>query len=187
MMLMLTMSDNTASLWLQSLAGTGTRINQIMDSLQLPNTKVNSRTPGRRPIWEVYGWGQTTPREMATLFERIYKGEVISRAASDEMLRVLNRTFGADFDLASFQHRADYDSVEHRIEMHLVATRAQTVHLPGAPDVHLHEGETIRTEISCKYDRQSVADMFSAAGLRLVDWREAPAPEGQFALCLGAA
>jgi beta-lactamase class A len=32
-MLMLTTSDNTASLWLQSLAGNGTRINEILDSL----------------------------------------------------------------------------------------------------------------------------------------------------------
>ncbi|HEY1115659.1 MAG TPA: serine hydrolase [Chitinophagaceae bacterium] len=96
MMLMLTMSDNTASLWLQSLAGTGTRINTIMDSLGLVNTKVNSRTEGRRPIWEKYGWGQTTPREMATLFERIYRGEVVSRAASEEMLRVLGREYWDD-------------------------------------------------------------------------------------------
>ena len=47
MMLMLTTSDNTASLWLQSLAGKGTRINEIMDSLGLVNTRVNSRTPGQ--------------------------------------------------------------------------------------------------------------------------------------------
>ena len=46
-MLMLTTSDNTASLWLQSIAGTGTRINAILDSLGLRNTRVNSRTPGR--------------------------------------------------------------------------------------------------------------------------------------------
>jgi beta-lactamase class A len=92
-MLMLTMSDNTASLWLQSLAGTGTRINAIMDSLGLPHTKVNSRTPGREAIRSVYGWGQTTPREMATLFERIYRGEVVSRAASEEMLRLLGREY----------------------------------------------------------------------------------------------
>ena len=44
-MLMMTTSDNTASLWLQSLAGTGTRINEILDSLGLKNTRVNSRTP----------------------------------------------------------------------------------------------------------------------------------------------
>ena len=47
MMLMLTMSDNTASLWLQTLAGKGTRINEILDSLGFKNTRVNSRTPGR--------------------------------------------------------------------------------------------------------------------------------------------
>ena len=45
-MLMLSMSDNTASLWLQSLAGTGTRINRIIDSLGFKNTRVNSRTAG---------------------------------------------------------------------------------------------------------------------------------------------
>src|SRR5690349_10961624 len=44
MMLMLTMSDNTASLWLQSLAGTGTRINALLDSLGFQFTRVNSRT-----------------------------------------------------------------------------------------------------------------------------------------------
>src|SRR2546423_7946922 len=48
MMLSLTMSDNTASLWLQSLAGTGTRINNILDSLGFKYTRVNSRTPGRK-------------------------------------------------------------------------------------------------------------------------------------------
>src|SRR6185503_2978118 len=46
-MLMLTTSDNTASLWLQSLAGTGTRINALLDSAGFGNTRINSRTPGR--------------------------------------------------------------------------------------------------------------------------------------------
>lgn len=92
-MLMLTISDNTASLWLQSLAGTGTRINQIMDSLGLIYTKVNSRTPGREANRTQYGWGQTTPREMATLFEKIYRKEVFSSDISDRMLRCLGRNF----------------------------------------------------------------------------------------------
>ena len=93
MMLMLTTSDNTASLWLQSLAGTGTRINELMDSLGLKHTRVNSRTPGREAIRLQYGWGQSTPKEMATLFEKIYKGEVVSPAASDKMLRLLSRNY----------------------------------------------------------------------------------------------
>jgi beta-lactamase class A len=93
MMLMLTTSDNTASLWLQSLAGTGTRINAIIDSLGFVSTRVNSRTPGREANRKQYGWGQTTPREMATIFERIVNGEIISAERSAQMLRLLGRNY----------------------------------------------------------------------------------------------
>lgn len=93
MMLMLTMSDNTASLWLQSIAGSGTRINELMDSLGLPNTRVNSRTAGRAEERNKWGWGQTTPREMAQLLEKIIRHEVISYAASEKMLRLMSRNY----------------------------------------------------------------------------------------------
>ena len=93
MMLMLTMSDNTASLWLQSLAGTGTRINTILDSLGFIFTRVNSRTPGREENRARYGWGETTPKEMATLMEKIVKGEIISTERSAQMLRLLGRNY----------------------------------------------------------------------------------------------
>ena len=93
MMLMLTMSDNTASLWLQSLAGTGTRINELMDSLGMKITRVNSRTPGREANRTQYGWGQTSPYEMATLMEKIVKGEVINKNASARILRLLGRNY----------------------------------------------------------------------------------------------
>lgn len=91
MMLMLTTSDNTASLWLQSLAGGGARINELMDSLGLKNTRVNSRTPGRENIRTVYGWGQTTPAEIGTLFEKIYNNEVFSKTVCERMMRSLGR------------------------------------------------------------------------------------------------
>lgn len=93
MMLSLTASDNTASLWLQSLAGTGTRINQIMDSLGFTATRVNSRTPGREAIRKINGWGQTSPREMATIFERIVNGDIINAERSAQMLRLLGRNY----------------------------------------------------------------------------------------------
>lgn len=92
-MLMLTMSDNTASLWLQTLAGKGTRINEILDSLGFKNTRVNSRTPGREVNRTQYGWGQTTPKEMATLMEKIFKGEVVNKDRSFQMLRLLGRNY----------------------------------------------------------------------------------------------
>jgi beta-lactamase class A len=93
LMLMLTMSDNTASLWLQALAGTGTNINSLMDTLGYYNTKVNSRTPGREKIRLQYGWGQTTPKEMATIFEDLYKGKIITDSASQKMIRLLGRNY----------------------------------------------------------------------------------------------
>jgi beta-lactamase class A len=93
MMLMLTTSDNTASLWLQGLAGTGTRINEILDSLGLKSTRVNSRTPGRENNRTQYGWGQTTPAEMGTIFEKIYRNEIYSPAACERMMRCLGRNY----------------------------------------------------------------------------------------------
>lgn len=93
MMLMLTTSDNTASLWLQSLAGKGTRINEILDSLGLVYTRVNSRTPGRENNRTQHGWGQTTPKEMGTIFEKIYRNEIFSVAACDRMMRSLGRNY----------------------------------------------------------------------------------------------
>jgi beta-lactamase class A len=93
MMLMLTMSDNTASLWLQSLAGTGSRINELMDSLGMKITRVNSRTPGREANRTQYGWGQTSPYEMTTLMEKIVTGAVINKNASARILRLLGRNY----------------------------------------------------------------------------------------------
>jgi L-histidine N-alpha-methyltransferase len=94
----------------------------------------------------------------------------ITAAFNRNMLRVLNRELGADFDVASFAHRAFYSSERHRIEMHLVSNREQVVHIPRVGEVRLDRGETIRTEISCKYDRPSVRRLLRASRLRLERW-----------------
>jgi len=92
-MLMLTTSDNTASLWLQSLAGKGTRINEILDSLGFKSTRVNSRTPGRENNRTMYGWGQTTAFEMGTIIEHIYRNEIFSQQSCERMMRCLGRNY----------------------------------------------------------------------------------------------
>jgi beta-lactamase class A len=92
-MLMLTMSDNTASLWLQHLAGTGTTINDWLERHGFHATRVNSRTPGREDARTRYGWGQTTPREMAGLLTLIREGRAVGRGASEEMYRSLTRSY----------------------------------------------------------------------------------------------
>jgi beta-lactamase class A len=92
-MLMLTTSDNTSSLWLQSLAGTGTRINQILDSIGYTATRVNSRTPGREAGRDKFGWGQTSPKEMATMFEALANRNLMDATSSEKMLRLLGRNY----------------------------------------------------------------------------------------------
>jgi beta-lactamase class A len=91
--LSLTYSDNSASLWLQQLAGTGTAVNEWLRRHDFGVTRVNARTPGREEEYERWGWGQTTPREMARLVTLIRHGDAVSPAASEEMYRHLTRSF----------------------------------------------------------------------------------------------
>ena len=92
-MLMITTSDNTAALWCQELAGTGVAINEWLAAEGFAATRVNSRTPGREADKAKYGWGQTTPREMAELLVLIRQGRLVSPAVSEEMLRCLSRIY----------------------------------------------------------------------------------------------
>ncbi len=95
MMLAITTSDNSGSLWLQRMV-TGERINEWLSAHGFEGTRMNSRTEGRRGDWERYGWGQTTPREMADLFVMIRNGEVVSPGASEEFYRMLTRIYWND-------------------------------------------------------------------------------------------
>jgi len=99
------------------------------------------------------------------------------------VLRVLNRELGTDFDLAAFRHRAFYNVEHGRIEMHLDAQGEQAVVFPdGAGSIHFADGESVRTEISCKYDRATIDALFGKAGLVIERWVEDP--QGFFALIL---
>ncbi|GGW42601.1 hypothetical protein GCM10007383_28990 [Arenibacter certesii] len=98
--LMITMSDNTTSLWCQELAGGGETINALMANLGLKHTRVNSRTEGRTKDWDKYGWGQTTPKEMAFLLTKIRNRKMINAASSDEMYRVMSNSFYTDYSLS---------------------------------------------------------------------------------------
>jgi L-histidine N-alpha-methyltransferase len=100
------------------------------------------------------------------------------------VLRVVNRELGANFDLDAFEHRAFYDRTLHRIEMHLVSTGDQRVQIPGIGTVQFAGGESIRTEISCKYDRESLSGALESAGLRMERWITDEA--GSYALIVAA-
>jgi len=92
-MAMITSSDNAAALWLQALVGGGVYINDWLAAHGFEATRMNSRTPGRREIWRTYGWGQTSPREIAEMVVGIREGRFVSPAASEAMYRHLIRIY----------------------------------------------------------------------------------------------
>ncbi len=100
------------------------------------------------------------------------------------VLRVMNASLGADFDVDAFEHLAVWNAQEEWIEMRLRSTRAQTVHLAGLDlSVDFAEGEQMRTEISAKFRRAGVERELEAAGLRLAGfWTD---EAGDYALSLG--
>jgi beta-lactamase class A len=99
--LMESMSDNTASLWCQELAGGGQAINDWLQTKGYAKTRVNSRTPGREKDREAFGWGQTTPREIADMLVRIRQQRAISKGADAFADRVLGRTYWVDESCSS--------------------------------------------------------------------------------------
>ena len=92
-MLMITISDNSASKWCQELAGGGALINEVLMSNGFRSLRINSRTPGRESDYDAFGWGQTSPREMCAILALIRENRAISPAASEEMYRILTRIY----------------------------------------------------------------------------------------------
>jgi uncharacterized SAM-dependent methyltransferase len=107
----------------------------------------------------------------------------VTAAFNRNLLARMNAELEADFDLAAFEHRAVWNKQASRIEMHLVSTRAQIVHIPLAGlTVGFGEGEWIWTESSYKFEPEGVARMGESAGFRThTQWIE---PESRFALTL---
>lgn len=98
--LMLTVSDNVASLWIQALVGGGVAVNEWMAAHGFAQTRVNSRTPGREEARSTFGWGQTTPREIAESLVMIREGRAVSPRASQEMYRLLTKAYWDDVALS---------------------------------------------------------------------------------------
>jgi L-histidine N-alpha-methyltransferase len=99
------------------------------------------------------------------------------------VLRVMNRQLGADFDEAAFEHVAFWDADREWVEMRLRARAAHRVRLPAIPlEVGFARGEEMRTEVSAKFRRRGVEQELAAAGLELARWWTDPA--GDFAVSL---
>ena len=87
----------------------------------------------------------------------------VTAAFNRNLLVRLNREAGADFDPASFDHRAVWNDAASRIEMHLVSRRDQLVHVAGHP-IRFAEGESIHTENSYKHTPEAFLALAAKAG-----------------------
>jgi L-histidine N-alpha-methyltransferase len=109
--------------------------------------------------------------------------EGVTAAFNLNVLRVLNRELGADFDLAGFEHVATFDLGPSWVELRLRARGEQRVRIPGADlEITLSRGEEIRTEVSTKFTLDVLARELSAAGMQLESFFTDPA--GMFGLSL---
>ncbi|CAG7597894.1 L-histidine N(alpha)-methyltransferase [Streptomyces bryophytorum] len=99
------------------------------------------------------------------------------------VLYVLNRELGADFDPDAFEHVALWNAEEERIEMRLRSRTAQTVKIPDLDlSLDLAAGEDLRTELSCKFRRESLTAELHEGGFTVRQWWTDP--DRRFALLL---
>lgn len=110
----------------------------------------------------------------------------VTAAFNKNVLAVIDRELGADFDPAAFDHVAVWDADHEWIEMRLRSRTAQTVKVPALGlAVDFAAGEDMRTEVSAKFRRDGVRAELSEAGLELAHWWTDS--EGRFALSLSVA
>lgn len=92
----------------------------------------------------------------------------ITAAFNLNILAHLNERFNGNFDLAQFEHWAFYNKADHQIEMHLRSLKTQTVKLADLNlTIQLDAGETIRSEISRKFDRAVLQQQLANQQLHL--------------------
>ena len=107
----------------------------------------------------------------------------VTAAFNKNLLVRINRELGGTFNLDAFDHRAAWNALEQRIEMHLVSRAAQIVRIEAAGlSVPFVRGEHIWTESSYKYEPDQIEQMGVECGFALRDqWIDATA---RFALSL---
>ncbi|WP_411113546.1 L-histidine N(alpha)-methyltransferase [Streptomyces sp. 029-5] len=110
----------------------------------------------------------------------------VTAAFNKNVLLVINRELGADFDPRDFGHVALWDAEHEWIEMRLRARRDLTAKVPELDlVVHFAAGEEVRTEVSAKFRQDRVRAELAEAGLELAHWWTDE--EGRFALSLATA
>ncbi|MBL27139.1 MAG: L-histidine N(alpha)-methyltransferase [Rhodospirillaceae bacterium] len=112
--------------------------------------------------------GMDRVKDPAVLTAAYNDAQGVTAAFNLNLLDVLNRELGADFDTGRFFHRAVFNEALSRIEMHLVSRGKQRVHCAALDAaIELEDGETILTEISRKFTDQSIAALMEDTGFAI--------------------
>jgi L-histidine N-alpha-methyltransferase len=112
--------------------------------------------------------GTDMVKDEPTLLAAYDDREQITAAFNLNILHRLNRELGANFDAACFRHRALWNSVESRIEMHLESAQEQRISIEHADlDLHFLQGETIHTENSYKFTDKSIRALLGDVGFEI--------------------
>jgi L-histidine N-alpha-methyltransferase len=97
--------------------------------------------------------------------------EGVTAEFNRNVLRVINRELGADFEVEAFDHVAMWNAHDERIEMWLRARHAMRVNIAGLQlRVDFAAGEQMRTELSAKFTESRVRNELDLAGLALERW-----------------
>ena len=125
--------------------------------------------------------GVDLKKDPARLHAAYNDADGVTAAFNLNLLARFNRELGADFDLSAFRHKAFYDASAGRIEMHLESLSAQKVTV-GGQRFAFAAGESVLTEISCKYSNDEFRALAIDAGYSPVAlWSD---PDGLFAVHL---
>jgi beta-lactamase class A len=159
-LLMITLSDNTATNLILNLIG-GNAVNARMADLGLKNTRVMRKilgdgnrlkpTPsgitdeGAKPENKKWGIGRSSPQEMVTLLEKLYRGELISKQASAAMLEILKK-------------QRDHNGIGRDLKDTVIANKS------GALDA-------LRSDVGIVYtDKGNIAIAITIDGMPTPDW-----------------
>ena len=114
--------------------------------------------------------------------------EGVTAEFEKNVLAVLNRALGADFDLDRFDYVARWDPSAHEVHMAVRARSPQRVHVPGVGlTLDIAEGEEIHTESSYKFLRESIVAELDAAGFVSMGWWTDPCADFAVVLAQRAA
>ncbi len=107
--------------------------------------------------------GVDLKKDKATLDAAYADSKGITEQFNLNLLHRINRELAADFQVKRFHHKAFYDPALGRVEMHLESQYSQFVHVAGRR-FDFAPGETIHTEISCKYSVAEFQELGKRAG-----------------------